>query len=80
MPDEILREIRQIREDYSLRFGGNVAAMFADLDASRKAAGRQAIRLPPKSPMRRVSREESLAENINGTDRTRQLESIAHSS
>ena len=68
MPDEILLEIRRIRDAYSLRFGGDVAAMFADLEASRIAAGRQVVRLPPKSPIPRVLRKEISPENISSTD------------
>lgn len=79
MPDEILLEIRRIRDAYSLRFSGDVAAMFADLEASRIAAGRHVVRLPPKSPMPRVLRKEISPENISSTDVARQRGSTARS-
>ena len=62
MPDEIIQEIRRIRDDYSRRFNGDVAAMFADLEASRIAAGRQCVKLPAKAPKPRVLGNEFLRE------------------
>lgn len=79
MPDEILLEIRRIRDAYSLRFGGDVAAMFADLEASRIAAGRKVVRLPPKKPIPRVLRKEISSENISSTEEARQRGAPARS-
>ena len=64
MPDLIITELRKIRDAYSAKFQGDVAAMLDDLEASRIAAGRQCVKFPPKIPKPRILGNEFLREKI----------------
>lgn len=64
MPDSIITELRKIRDAYSAKFQGDVAAMLDDLETSRIGAGRQCVKFPPKAPKPRVLGGENLRERI----------------
>ncbi len=46
--DPVLAEIRQVREAYAERFGGDIGAMVADLRRRQKASGRPSVSRPPR--------------------------------
>lgn len=46
--DEIIREVRAIREAYAERFGFDIQALFADAKAREGQGGRRVVRLEPR--------------------------------
>jgi hypothetical protein len=46
--DEVLEEVRKVREAYAARFGYDLAAIFRDLRERELASGREVVSLPPK--------------------------------
>jgi len=46
--DPVMAEIRAFREAYSEKFGGDVKAMFDDLEKRAKEGGRELVSRPPK--------------------------------
>lgn len=46
--DEIIREVRALREAYAARFGYDVDALFRDAKAREGRAGRPVVALEPK--------------------------------
>lgn len=46
--DPVLAEIRQTREAYAEKFGGDVRAMLADLRKRQHLSERKTVSLPPK--------------------------------
>lgn len=46
--DPVLAEIRETREAYSERFGGDVSAMLADLRKREQQSGRKLVSRAPK--------------------------------
>ena len=55
--DEIVEEVRRIREAYAERFKYDLQAIHRDLKEQEKKSGRMTVALPPKQiPKRFVSR------------------------
>ncbi len=54
--DEIMREIRKYREEFSLRHNGDVASMVRELRERELASGREIVSFPPRPPQRVVKR------------------------
>jgi hypothetical protein len=48
MPDEIIDEIHQIREEHARSFNYDLDAMFADWQKRQAEDGREVVSLPPK--------------------------------
>jgi hypothetical protein len=48
--DDIIREIREIREAYAKQFGYDLKAIHRDLKAQEQASGRKVVSLPPRKP------------------------------
>ena len=46
--DEIVTEVRQVREEYAERFGFDVEAICRDLRKRQEEGGRRVVRLDPK--------------------------------
>lgn len=46
--DEILDEIRKIREEHAKSFNYDLDAMFADWQKKQSESGREVVNLPPK--------------------------------
>jgi len=46
--DEIIKEVRAIREAYAERFGFDVQALFRDAKERQQRAGRKTVALEPK--------------------------------
>ena len=55
--DEIVAEIRRIRDEHAAKFGNDLAAIFADMrEKTEKAreSGRKVVSLPSRPPPKRV--------------------------
>ena len=48
--DEILREVRRVRESYAKQFNYDLQAIHRDLKAAEQAGGRLVVSLPPRRP------------------------------
>jgi hypothetical protein len=48
--DDILREVRKVREAYAKQFGYDLRAIHRDLKALEQASGRRVVSLPPRQP------------------------------
>jgi len=48
MRDPIVEEVRKYRMEHSQKFGGNLAAIRADLRSVQEASGHEVARLPAK--------------------------------
>ena len=48
--DDVIRELRAIREEYGRQFGYDLAAIVRDLREQQRASGREFVRLPPREP------------------------------
>ena len=48
--DDILREVRTVREAYAKLFGYDLQAIHRDLKALEQAGGRRVVSLPPRRP------------------------------
>lgn len=48
--DDILLEVRTVREAYAKQFGYDLEAIHRDLKALEQASGRRVISLPPRRP------------------------------
>lgn len=48
MNDPIVEEVRRHRMEHTRKFGGDLAAICADLRAIQIASGHEVVRLPPK--------------------------------
>jgi hypothetical protein len=48
MRDPIVEEIRKFRMEHTKKFGGDLAAICADLRRIQIASGHEVVRLPPK--------------------------------
>lgn len=46
--DPVLAEVRRIREEYALKFNGDVHALLEDLRKRTQASGRKTVSLEPK--------------------------------
>ena len=48
--DEIIEEIRKIREEHAARFNNDVRAMVEDLRKRQQEGGRKVVSFPPRRP------------------------------
>jgi hypothetical protein len=48
--DDVLLEVRKVREAYAQQFGYDLQAIHRDLKAQEQASGRQIVSLPPRRP------------------------------
>jgi hypothetical protein len=48
--DDVLREVRTVREAYAERFAFDLRAIHRDLKALEQAGGRRVVSLPPRRP------------------------------
>jgi hypothetical protein len=48
--DDILREVRAVREAYAKRFGYDLLAIHRDLKEKERASGRRIVSFPPRRP------------------------------
>ncbi len=48
--DDVLREVRKVREAYAQQFGYDLAAIHRDLKEQEKASGQRVVSLPPRKP------------------------------
>lgn len=48
--DDVLLEIRKVREAYAQQFGYDLQAIHRDLKAQEQASGRRIVSLPPRRP------------------------------
>jgi hypothetical protein len=55
--DDLLLEVRKIREAYAKQFGYDLQAIHRDLKEQEKASGRRIVLLPPRRPKRTLSSE-----------------------
>jgi hypothetical protein len=46
--DPIVEEVRKYRMEHTRRFGGDLAAICADLRKIQSASGHEVVRLPPR--------------------------------
>jgi len=53
--DDLLLEVREIREAYAKQFGYDLQAIHRDLKEQEKASGRRIVSLPPRRPRRALS-------------------------
>lgn len=48
--DDLLLEVRQVREAYAQQFGYDLQAIHRDLKVQEQASGRRIVSLPPRRP------------------------------
>jgi hypothetical protein len=48
--DDVVLEVRKIREAYAKQFGFDLQAIHRDLKEQERASGRRVISLPPRRP------------------------------
>jgi hypothetical protein len=48
--DDVLTEVRRVREAYAKRFDYDLTAIHRDLKEKEEASGRQIVSLPPRRP------------------------------
>jgi hypothetical protein len=48
--DDVLLEVRKVREAYAKQFGYDLRAIHRDLKAQEQASGRRIVSLPPRRP------------------------------
>lgn len=53
--DDVVLEVRKIREAYAKQFGYDLQAIHRDLKEQEKASGRRIVSLPPRRPKRASS-------------------------
>ncbi len=49
--DEIVEEVRRVREEYAAKFNYDLEAIYADVKAQEKQRERKIVSLPPKQPL-----------------------------
>jgi hypothetical protein len=54
MQDEIVEEIRKIREEYDSQFDYDIARIFQDIRERERTSGREYVSLPPRRIVPRV--------------------------
>lgn len=69
--DDLVREVRKVREAYAQQFGYDLQAIHRDLKAQEQAGGRQVVSLPPRRPKPAMkngtgARVSNVAGRING--------------
>jgi hypothetical protein len=57
--DDLVLEVRKVREAYAKQFGYDLRAIHRDLKKQEQASGRQIVSLPPRRPKPLVSDAES---------------------
>lgn len=50
MKDPIVEEVRKHRMEHTLKFGGDLSAICADLRSIQTASGHKVVRLAPRKP------------------------------
>jgi len=68
--DDILLEVRKVREAYAQRFGYDLQAIHRDLKAQEQVSGRRVVSLPPRRPKPAIANEPG-ARGSNVTGRSR---------
>jgi hypothetical protein len=58
--DPVMAEIRAVREAYAEQFGGDVKAMFDDLEKRSRESGREIVSRPPRR-IREVPKDSALS-------------------
>lgn len=48
--DEIVEEVRRIREENAAKFNHDIDAIVADARARQRASGRKTVSFPPRAP------------------------------
>lgn len=48
--DEVVEEVRRIREEHAAKFDHNIKAIYEDAVKEQQASGRKVVSLPPKKP------------------------------
>ena len=48
--DDVLMEVRKVREAYAKQFGYDLLAIHRDLKEQEQASGRRIVSLPPRRP------------------------------
>jgi hypothetical protein len=48
--DDVLLEVRKVREAYAKQFGYDLTAIHRDLKVQEQASGRHVVSLPPRRP------------------------------
>lgn len=48
--DDVLHEVRQIREAYAAQFAYDLQAIYRDLKEQERAGNRRVVSLPPRRP------------------------------
>jgi hypothetical protein len=48
--DDLVSEVRKVREEYAQRFAFDLKAIHRDLKEQEKASGRRILSLPPRRP------------------------------
>ena len=48
--DEIVEEVRKVREEYAARFNHNLEAIYQDIKEQEKQNQRKVVSLPPRKP------------------------------
>lgn len=51
MKDDIVEQIRKVREEHAAKFNYDLAAIFQDIKEQEKQSGREVTVLPPKKPV-----------------------------
>ena len=65
--DDILLEVRKVREAYAKQFGYDLQAIHRDLKAQEEASGRRVVSLSPRRPkLTMTSGTGSRASNVSG--------------
>ena len=57
--DDILLEVRKVREAYAKQFGYDLLAIHRDLKEQEQASGRRIVSLPPRRPKPAAAHGES---------------------
>lgn len=53
--DDVLYEVRKVREDYAKQFNYDLSAIHRDLKEQEKAGGRRLVSLPPRQPKQLIA-------------------------
>ena len=57
--DDVLLEVRKVREAYAKRFGYDLLAIHRDLKEQEQASGRRIVSLPPRRPKAQAANGEN---------------------
>jgi len=64
--DDVLLEVRKVREAYAKQFGYDLQAIHRDLKAQEEASGRRVVSLSPRRPKLTMTGTGSRASNVSG--------------